>query len=111
MQSLPSAPSSEKSWSLVIEEASMKTTSEITQRKGTIFFYESRAAPLFSSPETQLDLWWYFLSTTNQEKTTLYIKEYRTFNVVLVPVKSGSLANFFWLWEGVKKLDFFQEKS
>ena len=51
----------------------------------------------------------FYLDKINQEKTTLYIKEYRTFDVVLVLVKSGSLANFLQLWEGVKKLDFFRK--
>ena len=53
----------------------------------------------------------FYLDKINQEKTTLYIKEYRTFDVVLVLVKSGSLANFLQLWEGIKKLDFFLGKS
>ena len=52
----------------------------------------------------------FYLDKINQEKTTLYIREYRTFDVVLVLVKLGSLANFLQLWEGVKTTGFFSGK-
>ena len=71
MQSLPSAPSSEKSWSLVIEEASMKTTSEITQRKGTIFFTRVEL-PLSSHPLRRNLIFGDIFSHQNKSNNTLH---------------------------------------
>ena len=111
MQSLLSAPSSEKSWSSVIIESSMKTPSEITRRKGIIL---TRVEPPLSSHPLRRNLIFgdIYSWQKNQEKTTLEnIKEYRTFNVVLALVKSGSFSQLLAIMGRRKKMDFFQEKS
>ena len=110
MQSSP-PPLQKKSWSSVIEEASMKTPSEITRRKG---IFLTRVEPPLSSRPLRRNLIFRDIYSwqKNQEKTTLEnIKEYRTVNVFLALVKSGSFSQLLAIMGRRKKMDFFQEKS